>query len=228
MKLGANMVVSLGLEHALLVEEVDLGTVELLGLVALDLHRVGEDAAREEGLRLEVDVLHLLEALQSALLPHCVQVRHEVAADGLAAAQVFEGALELPLVRELLDELPVRDCDGDHEALGGVAVDEDLGQLVALEVGVLHLLGGHVLALLQLEDVLLPVHDADRPRLRAHRAHVAGLQPPVGRDRLLRLLLVVVVPHKDRRSPGPNLPARSGVPVGVLVGGQVAHLRNVD
>jgi hypothetical protein len=77
---------SLGLEHTLLVERVHLRTVVLLRLVTLDLHRVGQNALRQERLRLQVDVLHLLEALQTALLAYLVQVNDEVCADSLVFA----------------------------------------------------------------------------------------------------------------------------------------------
>lgn len=51
---------------------VDLRAVELLGLVSLDLHGVGKDALGDEWLGLEVDVLHLFEALEPAFFAYCV------------------------------------------------------------------------------------------------------------------------------------------------------------
>jgi hypothetical protein len=214
-------------EDALLVELVDLWAEELLGLVALDLHRVGQDAPAQEGLSVQEDVLGLLEALQSRLLPDLRQVVHELHPHLLARAQLLVGALHVVLGRELLHELPVRDCDGDHEGLGGVAVDVYFLQLVALEVGVLNLLRRHVLALLQLEDVLLAVDHAQAARLGAQRPHVASQQPAVLVDRLLRLLLVVVVPHKHPGASRPNLPPGRWVALTVPVSRQVVHLGDV-
>lgn len=74
------------LQHSLLVKLIDLRPVELFGLVALDLHRVGEDAPVHEGLSLEVNVLSLLETLQSSFLADLCQILDELASDGLVSA----------------------------------------------------------------------------------------------------------------------------------------------
>lgn len=54
--------------------------------------------------------------------------------------------------------------------LQAVSVHKDLSHRVAPHVHVLDLLGGDVLALGQLEDVLLPVHDLQGAVLRSQRA----------------------------------------------------------
>lgn len=169
----------------------------------LDLHCVGQDALGQEWLGLEVDVFHLLEALKAALLANCVEVVHELCADGLAAALLLVTALDSPLFCELSDELLVRDSDGDDEAFCGLSVDEDLCQFVALHICVFHFFSSNVLPLLQLEDVLLAVDESDCLGLCVDDCHVAGLQPAILGDCLLGLCLVVVVAHEDARSAHP-------------------------
>ena len=60
--------------------------------------------------------------------------------------------------------------------LQAVSVDVDLGQGVAAHVDVLDLLGRDVLALRQLEDVLLPVHDLQSSVLSPVTAGVQGTE----------------------------------------------------
>lgn len=105
---------------------IDLGAVELLGLVSLDLHGVGQDALVDEWLGLEVDVLYLLEALKSPLFSYGVEVVDELCADCLASALLLVCAFNSSFFSELCYEFFVGDCDGNDEAFCGIAVDEDL------------------------------------------------------------------------------------------------------
>ena len=57
------------------------------------------------------------------------------------------------------DRQLIGDDEGDQLGPEGVSIDEDLGDEWGLEVDVLDLLGGDVLALGKLEDVLLAVDD---------------------------------------------------------------------
>ena len=66
------------LEHALLVHLVNFLLVGFLGLVSLDLHRVGDDSPHLEVGLLHIDVLCLLEALKSRLLAQLVEVVHNL------------------------------------------------------------------------------------------------------------------------------------------------------
>ena len=74
------------LQHSLLVKLVDLRPVKLLGLVALDLHGVGEDASVHEGLSLKVNILGLFETLQPSFLADLCQILDELTPDGLVSA----------------------------------------------------------------------------------------------------------------------------------------------
>ena len=73
-----------------------------------------------------------------------------------------------------------------------VAIQEHLLHQVALQVSVLDLLRGDVLALTQLEDVLLPVHDLHVAVYRDD-ADVAAVQPALGVNSLRGLGRVLVV-----------------------------------
>lgn len=173
--------------------------------MALDLHGVGQDASVHEGLGLKVNVLGLLETLQSSFLADLCQILDELASDGLISAQVLVVALNFEVGCELLDKFAVGNSDGNDEGFGGVSVDEDLCEFVALHVCVFHLLCSDVLTLLQLEDVLLSVYDAHRFGLCAHRSHIAGLEPSISRDGLLGLFLIVIVAQENAWSSCPNL-----------------------
>lgn len=193
------------LQHSLLVKFVDLRPVKLLGLVALDLHGVGEDASVYEGLGLKVNILGLFEALQSSFLADLCQILDELTPDGLVSAQVLVVSFDFEVGCELFDKFAVRHSDGNHEGFSGVSVDEDFCELVALHVSVFHLFSSYVLTLLQLEDVLLSIYDAHRFGLCAHCSYVTGLQPSISRDGLLSLLLIVVIAQEDSWSSCPNL-----------------------
>lgn len=216
------------LEHSLLVELVDLRPVELLGLVALYLHRVGQYSSVDEGLGLKVDILGLFEALQFAVLAYLGQILDELASDRLISAKFLVVALDLEIRCELLDELAVRDSDGNDEGFCGVSMDEDLCEFVALHVYVFHFFSSNVLALLQFEDVLLTIDDANCSGLCAHRSYIAGLQPSVSSDCIPGLLLIVVVSQENAWSSCPNFTSRCGKSVLINISGEIVHFWDVD
>lgn len=205
-----------------------MSSVVLLGLMTLDLHGTGDDAFSLEGLWLEVDVFCLLEALQASFLTNLSQIVHELQTNGSILAELLESALNIHFLGHFLDCLAMRDGNNDDEGLGGLAMNEYFCQLVALHIGVLHLLSGHILALLQLEDVFLSVDDAHCPRLGAQCSDVACLQPPVGSECLPCLGLVAEISHEDARSSHPNLSSGSGVALCVPIGREIVHFGNVD
>ena len=96
-----------------------------------------------------------------------------------------------------------------------------------MSIDILNLLRGHILALRQLEDVLLPIDDDELP-LRRPQANVTAHQPSLLVDGLPRLLLVLVVSHKDVRSTDPDLaPTPAGFAQMRRIGVKVSHLGNV-
>ena len=84
---------------------------------------------------------------------------------------------------------------GNNIHLVRVPVDANiLDEGMGLELG-LDLAEGDVLAQLQLDQVLLPVHDPDSPVLE-HLGDVSGAEPPLAAlviEVLLRLLVILVV-----------------------------------
>ena len=216
------------LQHSLLVKFVNLRPVELLGLVTLDLHRVGEDTPVHEGLSLKVNVLGLLETLQSSFLANLCQILDELSSDGLISAQVLVVAFDFEAGCELFYEFAVRDCDGNDECFGGVSVDEDFSQFVSLHIDVFHLFSSHVLTLLQLEDILLSVDDAQSPGLSAHRSHITSFQPSISSDGLPGLLLIVVVAQEDTWPSRPNFTPRCGKSILINISRQIVHFWDID
>lgn len=182
---------------------VDLRAVELLGLVSLDLHGVGKDALGDEWLGLEVDVLHLFEALEPAFFAYSVEVVDKLCADCFAAALLLVTALDSPFFCEFSNEFLVWHCDGNDEALSGLSMDEYLCQFVALHVCVFHFFSSDVLPLLQFEDVLLAVYQSDCFCLGVDCSHIAGLQPAIFGYGFFGLCLIVIVAHEDAWSAYP-------------------------
>lgn len=171
--------------------------------MSLDLHGVGQDAFGDEWLSLQVDVLHLFEALKTAFFANSVEVVHELGADCLAAALLFVTALNSSFFCELSNEFLVWDCDGNDEAFRGLSVDEYLCQFVALHVCIFHFFSSNILPLLQFEDVLLAIYKSDCLCLGVDCSNVAGLQPAILGYCLLGLYLVVIVAHEDTWSTHP-------------------------
>ena len=139
------------------------------------------------------DILDLFEGGQSVLLSqldeifedHGLQLDgfHDGLVSGFAGIQFF--AFFLPAGRRrsaavflppILDDGLFRDDDGDEAGFERFPVDEDLRHVRRLRVHVLDLLRRDVLALRQLEDVLLPVDHFERS-VRVESADVAGVKP---------------------------------------------------
>lgn len=207
------------LEDALLVELVDLSSVILLGLMTLNLHCICQDALGLEGLWLQVDVLCLLEALQPCFLADLSKIVDNLETNGSILAELLESALNIQFVADFLDCFLMRDCNGDHKGLSGLAMDEYFSQFIALHIGILHLFSSYILTLLQLEDVLFSVDDAQCPCLGTECSHITRLQPSVGSECLFCLGLISKVSHEDTRPSYPNFSAGSGVAFCVCIGG---------
>lgn len=93
--------------------------------------------------------------------------------DDSVVTQTFEGAFDVLLLREIQDVRLVRVRDAYRVALQGITVNEDLCDASNLQITVLYLLRRDVLALLQLEDVLLPIDDLQSFVVRENCADVA-------------------------------------------------------
>ena len=111
--------------------------------------------------------------------------------------------------------------NGDQLGLEGVPIDEDLSDEGRARINVLDFLGGHVFALGELEDVLLPVDDLQATSFDPG-THVARVEPTVGVEASLCLRLVAVVALKHGGAADTDLAARVGM---VSIG--VAHLGHV-
>jgi hypothetical protein len=107
-------------------------------------------------------------------------------------------------------------------------VNVELSELVSLEVGVFNLLGCDVLSLLKLEDVLLSIDDAHGFCLRVESSDIAGFQPAVFGQGLLSLDLIVIVAQEDSRPTRPKLSSGICLALFIFIGGEIAHLGNID
>ena len=161
--------------------------------------------------------LDLLEPLEPRSLTHREHALVNHLHDGGIRAQFLEvTARRVPTLRGPGQEnLLVRHDDGDERRHERVPVDEALRDKPASRVDVLDLLGRDVLALRQLEDVLLAVDDLE-PAAGEPQADVARVQPPLVIDDLVRLVLRLVVALEHARAAHANLaagvrPVRGGV-----------------
>ena len=131
-----------------------------------------------------------------ALLPHACDVReHGILEVGVRDRLLHARNVLLPVrvLRPRLDLVLGGDDYGDKHRVQRVAVDEHLGDIGALEVHVLDLLGRDVLALAQLEDVLLAVDNA-QVSVHVPQPNVAAVQPLIRINDLRGLRGVLVVP----------------------------------
>ena len=178
------------------VHPVDVRLERGPGLGSLQLERRGEEPVLDaEQLRVEVHSLDLLEPLEARAFAHrehalVNHLRHgRVRAEPLEVTARWVPAFRGPRQENLL----VRHDHGDERRHQRVAVDEALRDKLASRVDVLNLLGRDVLALRQLEDVLLAVDDLE-PAAGQPQADVARVQPPLVVDDLVRLCLLYTSP----------------------------------
>mmetsp|Transcript_6525 Transcript_6525/g.9684 ORF Transcript_6525/g.9684 Transcript_6525/m.9684 type:complete len:745 (+) Transcript_6525:120-2354(+) len=210
------------------VQRVDLSLEVLLGLVALELEGGRQQlvAVHCERLGGEVEGLHLFEAEQLGAAGRLLQALAEggpvllVAAEGAQVGGRGPAALAGPGRGVLL----VRHEDAHQHGLEGVPVDKGLTHEGALGIGHLYLFRGHVLALRQLEHVLLAVHDLQVARGQPD-ADVARGHPAVVAEGLFGLAFLLVVALEAVGPAELDLPAPAAGQVPVLaVGGQVPHV----
>lgn len=96
-----------------------------------------------------------------------------------------------------------------------------LNEVAACSQDVLQLLGGNVLSLGQLEDVLLAVDDGEASTV-VNESNVASSEPALRVDCLPGVLLVLEVALEDSVSTDADLSAREG-----LIGRAVVHLGHI-
>jgi len=140
----------------------------------LDLHCIGKNSPRKESFYFQVDVFSLLETLKTFLLTDLVQIVHKFQTDRLVSTKLLITTRHFVFPSKLLNKLPMRDSNNYHKGLCRFSMNEYFLQFVTLQIDILHFFCSHVLALLQLEDVLLAVDDAQAPRLRTQHAHVTS------------------------------------------------------
>jgi hypothetical protein len=143
----------------------------------------------------------------------------------LLQAQLFKGAHYPLLLCQLQERVLAGHDDGHCEVLRGVAVQEEFGEEVSLHVDVLHLVRGHVLALLQLEDVLFAVDDAEGGTLGDELGDVSSAQPTVRSDGFPSQFVHLVIALEDLRPANQDFSSWSRLSVLVQIVGCVSHFR---
>lgn len=197
-----------------------------LGLRTLDLEGRGEDLVLDgEGVGLEVDRLGKFKAAQLSFLANLGELVQDSLVDIGVLAQLLVAQFLASNAGQLgshkgVERLGLRHDDGDETVLQRVTVQEDLGHNGVLGVYVLDLLGSNVLTLGELENVLLAVNDDEAAKL-VEGGDITAVVPALLVQRLTRLLLVLIIAHKDIGAADAELTA------GVGVGRQVVHLGNV-
>ena len=109
----------------------------------------------------------------------------------------------------------------------GISVEESLLDYMAFSVDGLDFLSGYVLALLQFEDVLLPVDDLHGIGACQKDPDISGFQPAVRGYRLSGFLFVFVVAHEDGWASQPDFSSGGWPSFFVLVIAGIVHLWNV-
>lgn len=116
---------------------------ELLGLMTLQLHRVGQDAYGLERLGVQVDLLCLLEPIQAPFFASLLhQLRNQVLRL-LILAYFFNRALD-PFARQ---HILVRNYDSDSVVLQGISVQEHIRHNRILLIDVFDFLRCYILSL---------------------------------------------------------------------------------
>mmetsp|Transcript_10244 Transcript_10244/g.21034 ORF Transcript_10244/g.21034 Transcript_10244/m.21034 type:complete len:485 (-) Transcript_10244:734-2188(-) len=190
----------------LLVLQLELGAAELEGRgeeVLVDREPLSEVIHRG----LEGDLLGELEGAELGGLAAC----DHVVEDHLLHLRVLDPVRHRPcpavLLRPRLHHLDVWGDDDDDKVLVRVAVHPRLQRPLGRPDRDLHRLRRHVLALSELEDILLAVHNRQRA-VRVPHADVSRVEPAVGVLGLLGILLVLVVALEDVLSAQAHLSAR--------------------
>src|SRR3989338_5512237 len=110
--------------------------------------------------------------------------------------------------------------DGNQARLERVTIDEDLLYVFVLQEARFDLLGSNILALRELEDVLLTIDDGEGT-IGIHETNISSVEPPIDIDSLFGLVRLVIVPVEDVGSANENLSS------GRVIGGEIVHVGDV-
>lgn len=171
-----------------------------------------------ERLDIKVNISYTLKAVELLLLCNLVQDLEELLLDLGVVGSCLEGrtvvggdSLAKNLAGKRREVLQIDTKDTDKSRLLGITVDKGHGNQVGVtQVDVLDTLGRDVFTLRQLEDVLLTVNNLETTQL-VNFSNITSVEPPIGIDGLLGLLLVLVVLAEDTRATEKELTAGAGL-----------------
>mmetsp|Transcript_1298 Transcript_1298/g.3122 ORF Transcript_1298/g.3122 Transcript_1298/m.3122 type:complete len:347 (-) Transcript_1298:8-1048(-) len=165
------------------VDRVDLCHVPRGDVFALDLHGRGEHAVLHGPLvRDEDELLRNLKGSKAVPFALGLEVREHCGHDLLALAHsLHRVALDAKAGCERLEVGHLRADEGDAVALGGMRVDKGNGGILGALEHVLHLGKRHILALLELDEILLAVDELDSA-LRRELANITRAEVPDAAD----------------------------------------------
>ena len=189
-----------------------------------NLRRRQQAVVHGERLNIQQDVAHSLVAVELLLATDLVEGLENLGLDlGVTAGSLDTGDVGLlnllleHLAGEGREVLGVDTEDRDEGRLRGVTVDVGGGEEVGVaEVDVLDTLGRDVLTLGELEDVLLAVDDLEATEL-VELTDITSVEPAVGFDSLLVLLVVLIVLSEHGGTTHQDLTTRVGLVIDRVV-----------
>ena len=209
-----------------LVQVVDDLSIVLLQLRTLELHGGGNEIGLGGPLLGEVDSLGDLETSQLVGLGSGKDVLLDSLHEVLIVVQLlfgdlFQVNLAAVVLGPLIKEERVKGDDGDDAILQRVTIEPELSDPTRGGELQLNVLGGNVLSLSELEDVLLTIDDS-KGTVFSELSDITSVVPAALLKVSSSLLGVLVVPRGDRGTSDANLTTRR------LVSGQVVHLGDID
>ncbi|KAI6759075.1 hypothetical protein HG531_013836 [Fusarium graminearum] len=169
-----------------------------------------------EGVNIEVDIAHLLKAVEFVLLANTVENLEKLGLHlGVVGcnAQICNLVGGDGLLQDLASEwgkvLHVDAENRDQRRLSAVTVNKSrVDEAGATHVNILDTLRGDVLALGELEDVLLAIDDLEAAHL-VHLTDVTAVEPTIGIQSLAGLLIVLVILAENNRTANEKLTTRA-------------------
>lgn len=143
----------------LFIQLIDNIFVEFFSFVSLNFHCVSQNAFVHERLTLEVNISSLFEPFEASFLASVVDLLQDFKSDLFVLAQFVEFAFDFLISSDFHEFLFVGHDDGNAERLGGLAVQEDFVDKIALGIQIFHFFSCDVFALLELKNILLSIDD---------------------------------------------------------------------